>query len=314
MKRVISVILSITMLFTLILSAHAATDDISVTGKNVVSYGDWMLEKINNGSQWELDEYKGSDSHITAPRIIDNMLVVAFGDYCFINNTTIKDVVTSSPLWTIGEYAFIDCTSLESVELNYALKTIGIGAFSGTSSLKDINLEDSIVAEIKPFTFLNSGIEEITLPDTCASVGNYAFGQCAQLSKITIPASVTEIHEDAFKGSESVVIYCYTDSYAHQYAEAKGIEYMLIDAPIEVTFMLGDADGDGRITIMDATKAQRLLAELITDEDGMIALRGDVSSDKLDILDATKIQRHIAGFGIAEPVGTMVTKEIIPKN
>ena len=58
----------------------------------------------------------------------------------------------------------------------------------------------------------------------------------------------------------------------------------------------GDADNDGEISVLDATTIQRLLASIITDDDGMIALLGDSDGDGLNILDATNIQRYLAGF------------------
>lgn len=310
MKKLVCMILVFSLFLMTSISVGAAVTDTAVTGKTVLQYEDWMLEEIEQGTRWELDQYVGSDETVYVPRFYNKMLIVALGDHCFINNTSVKSVITSSPLWRIGEYAFIDCTALESIELNFALDTIGSGAFSGTSALKNINLQDSVVSEIKPYTFLNSGIEEVALPETCTKIGNYAFGQCHELTKITIPESVIEIHEDAFKDSENVVIYCYTDSYAHQYAEANGIDYVLIDAPKEVTFILGDTDGDGAVTILDATKIQRVLALLMNDEDGMISLRGDSNEDGLDILDATRIQRYLVQFTVNVPINTTITRPI----
>ena len=62
-------------------------------------------------------------------------------------------------------------------------------------------------------------------------------------------------------------------------------------------YLRGDADGDGMLTIMDATRVQRVLAEIEPDDDGETALRASVTSEGLSILDATAIQRYLAGFG-----------------
>ena len=311
MKRIINFLLAfLLMTGSVIMSVSAASVDLADSGKTVLTIGDWVYEKIENDNYYEIDEYIGEDTEVYVPRIVGNTMVTALGDHCFMNNLTITRVITSSPLWTVGEYSFIDCTALSYFECNYALKTIESGAFSGTSALKNINLQDSVVTEIKPYTFLNSGLEEVALPETCTKIDNYAFGQCSSMAKITIPNSVTEIHQDAFKGSDNVVIYCYTDSYAHQYAEENDIEYVLIDGPIEYTFILGDADGDGVVTIIDATVIQRILVYLMDDPDGMIELRAAVDGDELNITHATKIQRYLADFAVAEPIGTEVTRVI----
>ena len=227
----------------------AVSKDLSNTGKTVVTIGDWVYEAVEGGKYWELDEYRGESENVVVPRIINDMMVTSIGSHCFVNNTTVTSVSTSSPLWTVGDYAFLNCSSLETFECNFALKEIKVGAFSGTSALKSINLESSVISEVKPHSFMNSGIEEVALPDTCSKIDNYAFGQCVSLKKITIPSSVTEIHEDAFKGSDNVVIYCYTDSAAHQYAVSKNIPFVLLDAPAKEYFVGRSLSLDGDIGV-----------------------------------------------------------------
>lgn len=70
------------------------------------------------------------------------------------------------------------------------------------------------------------------------------------------------------------------------------------------SYLLGDADGDGEVTILDATRIQRYLASL-TDEINEKA--ADISGDGIDILDATYIQRHLASLEIPYPVNEWVT-------
>lgn len=305
MKRFLSVMLIVLILTLSVSAASAASNDLSDTGKTVVTIGDWVYEAIEGGKYWELDEYLGNGGRIIIPRIVNDMMVTSIGSHCFVNNTTVTSVSTSSPLWSVGDYAFLNCTSLERFECNFALKEIGVGAFSGAASLSEINLRDSVLTEIKPHTFMSSGVEDIALPKTCVSIGNYAFSQCASLSKISIPNSVTEISETAFDGCDSLVIYGKHDSYAIEYAIAHNIDYVMTDA---VTYVLGDADNDEDITIIDVSYIQRVLASIYPDEDGMIALRGDVDYDGLDITDATWIQRWLVSLPFTEPIGEEVTR------
>lgn len=310
MKRILSVLLIFVLLISSVLSVSAASADLTDEGKTVFTINDWTYTAIDGGSHYEIVEYVGTNVNLIIPRIVNDAMVVSLGNYSFTEDKNVKSVETSSPLWSVGDYAFLKCDALETFVCNFALKEIGIGAFSDTPLLKSINLENSVITQVKSLTFLNSGIEEVALPDTCTKISQKAFAQCEQLSKIIIPKSVTEIHEDAFKSSDNVVIYCYTDSYAHQYAETNGIEYVLIDGPYDVTFILGDADGDGTVTILDVTKIQRVLVELDPDNDGLIALRGDTNEDGLNILDATCIQRYIAGYEVADSIGEEVTRTI----
>ena len=75
-----------------------------------------------------------------------------------------------------------------------------------------------------------------------------------------------------------------------------------------VTYMVGDADGDNIITVLDATKIQRILAgyDKEDDADGMVTLRGALGDDSLNIMHATKIQRYLADFDVDVPIGTVV--------
>ena len=71
--------------------------------------------------------------------------------------------------------------------------------------------------------------------------------------------------------------------------------------------ILGDADGDGEATILDATAIQRTLASLPTE--AFIKIAADVDKDQeVTILDATYIQRYLANLscpdGIGEPTDT----------
>lgn len=60
-------------------------------------------------------------------------------------------------------------------------------------------------------------------------------------------------------------------------------------------FKLGDADGDGDVTIMDATAVQRFLAQLSVLSFNEAAADTDSNGD-IEITDATRIRRFIAGM------------------
>ena len=70
------------------------------------------------------------------------------------------------------------------------------------------------------------------------------------------------------------------------------------------TILLGDADGDGKVSILDATRIQRYLAGL-TDE--IEEKAADVNENGIDILDATYIQRWLAGFEVEYAIGEPIS-------
>ena len=301
----VSALLIVMIALSGVVSIGAAVVSLAEVDKTLVEYGDWMIEKIDNDTHWSLVSYIGSGGRVVTPRFFGGMVIIEIADNCFAGDDTVTEVVTDSPMWTIGDYAFLDCVGLESFTCNYALSSIGKAAFSGTSALKHIDLEVSIIKEVSEHCFTYSGLIEVALPKTCLSIGEYAFYCCDSFERIDIPASVTSISDTAFEGCDKLVIYTVTGAYAAEYAEAHGIPYVLTDAPEQPgeRYLLGDADGDGEVTILDATKIQRVLVGLDSDDGGRVTMRGDTNRDGLDILDATKIQRFLADFTVTEPIG-----------
>ena len=92
----------------------------------------------------------------------------------------------------------------------------------------------------------------------------------------------------------------------YDYAQNKFVDlYELKDTPDKYTNLeenlllcgaakpVADSDGDGRITVVDATNIQRFLAKL--DHDYINYFQGDMDNDgKLSLVDATMIQKMVA--------------------
>ncbi len=90
-------------------------------------------------------------------------------------------------------------------------------------------------------------------------------------------------------------------------------EYKLPEKPTETekptnpgddwTYMIGDADMDGKITVMDATSIQRHTAQVVVLEN-LAAIAADSDEDgKISVMDATYVQRHVAHTGDNGRVG-----------
>lgn len=283
---------------------------VSVIAKTVYPIGDWTFEKINNDTEFEVDAYSGSDSTLSVPYFINDLSVTSIGTNAFSGNSTMTSISMPGPVANIGAQAFLNCSKLQTVVLSSDVKAIGTLSFSGCKSLKSINLDQTRVVSIPKYCFTHcDSLAEVTLPSTVTSLSEYAFSNMDNLKKIIIPRSVTSIDDKAFYASDNVVIYCYRGSYAHTYASDMIMDYVLLDEeeptvpmtepqtePIKESYILGDSDGDGRVTILDATIIQRLLALLSDDPDGRIAIRGDVDTCGISIMDATYIQRFLAEF------------------
>lgn len=89
-------------------------------------------------------------------------------------------------------------------------------------------------------------------------------------------------------------------SEAYYYNNTKSVSFKVRDK-----YLIGDVDNNHSVTIMDATLAQRMLANLPTDVDERGPLRGDVNvSGDLDIVDATLIQRYLVDIEIEYTIDT----------
>ena len=241
------------------------------------------------------------------------------GEYAFygsaITSIPIPDGVTNIPLC-----AFDFCINLVHAEIGKNVKIIGESAFCDTA-LTEITIPDS-VETISDSAFQGTALTEITIPDSVETIEQYAFENCealasvqlgngvktvgkraftrTALTEVTIPGSVGYIGENAFG-------YTYNDSdYYNTYKVSgftvKGVKgssaemyakenhFMFVEI---ANALLGDADTDGDVTILDATAIQRTLAELPTQAYDAKAADADEDGE-VTILDATAIQRHLA--------------------
>lgn len=77
------------------------------------------------------------------------------------------------------------------------------------------------------------------------------------------------------------------------------------DQPL--SYILGDVDTDGTVTIVDVTHIQRYLVGAATPYSETITLIGDADKDgELCITDATLLQRYLSGIKISYPVNCVV--------
>ena len=127
------------------------------------------------------------------------------------------------------------------------------------------------------------------------SLDEMCLGNCDALAEVEIPDSVNAIADNFSIGSDKLVLFCNEGSYTDTYANSNELpvkyirEYVLGDANLDGRFNILDAttiqkykigqaeiplfrgrnyadvNGDGTITVRDATLIQMKLAKLITD-------------------------------------------------
>ena len=94
---------------------------------------------------------------------------------------------------------------------------------SQTTVIVPASIDGYTVKSIGDDAFKGSSIVSVSLPDTLASIGWFAFSDCSSLKSAIIPKSVTEIGYEAFSNCKRLTIYTDADSYAAKYAKSYGI-------------------------------------------------------------------------------------------
>lgn len=120
---------------------------------------------------------------------------------------------------SIGKSAFYDCSGLKKVIVSDIAAWCGIifgdshanplsyakHLYSAEDTeIQDLNIPNSVTS-IGEFAFYNcSGLTSITIPNSVTSIGGSAFENCSGLTSVNIPNSVTSIGGHAFENCSSL--------------------------------------------------------------------------------------------------------------
>ena len=226
MKKVISLLMSFVMLFSIISSVNlsAYAEESATSGK------------CGENVYWSYDKGSKTLTISGTGEMYNNFDNVPWGGYC----TDILTVKIETGITTIKDYAFDGCRSLTSINvasgnLNYSSKdgvlfnknksiliqypignqrteytipnsvtTIGDGAFSWCSSLTSVKIPNSVTTIGVCAFFDCSSLTSVTIPSSVTTIGNGAFEYCSSLTSVTIPNSVTTIEDYAFSWCSSL--------------------------------------------------------------------------------------------------------------
>ncbi|MBK6087125.1 leucine-rich repeat protein [Ruminococcus difficilis] len=324
-KRVILVLLCITVIFSSVTVFYA---------ESVYYYYGFLYTYINNDLV-SLYGIEDSKTEVHVPDTLNGRKLVDISNRSCMNNKniTLLEFSNALNLERIGSYAFMGCSGISGeLKIPSYVNLIEESAFRDCSSIETLTMNSN--AEVIPsYCFYGcTSLNSVTLNNNTTTINSFAFANCSKLSYVEIPSSVTAIAQTAFDG-DTITLGVYTDSAAHQYAVSNNIPFILLDAPVPPTepptqaptaeptqpvteapteapvAILGDVDGDGNVSTIDATFMQRYLASVAYPAYCNFA-HGDVDGDgTITILDVTYIMRYLAGIDVPYPVNEPIQNQ-----
>ena len=126
-------------------------------------------------------------------------------DEAFKNCTAITEISLPESLITIGASAFSGCGELTEIAIPASVEHIGRSVFSGCSALTKVNYNAVSAADLGPGsdvfygTGSASGGFAVVFGESVKSIPAYLFGDCVDLTGVTIGGNVTSIGSSAFR-------------------------------------------------------------------------------------------------------------------
>lgn len=268
---------------------------------NLAADGNYLFALVNNANtsqiladdnlyfvdQEKVDE-KGELSFDYIPRSYSKATACLFGEVGF-NMTELTWFISGNQLTVAGNGLTGSYSSAEQSPW-----------FSSRNSVQSIEIQDGIT-KLGKYAFSScSSLSSVSIPETVTDVSNNAFSGCSKLNEVTILGIDTKIESSALPLNSNLIIKGHAGSKAEAYANAKGLKFIDLDAP---DALLGDVDGDGTVTIIDATFIQRKLASIPIPFDFNDKIADTDDDGSVSIIDATYIQRWLAGLKSNDNIG-----------
>ena len=203
--------------------------NIIITGSSVGASGDIIIPDYINelpvtvisnsafGSRWNI-------SSIELPSTLESIERYAFGDCNSISSINIPNGVTK-----IGYASFWSCDNLETANLPSGITEIAYGAFYNCKKLNNLgglfNNVNGVLVDIGNRAFENTSLENIVIPNSVVSIGEYAFQYCSNLTSVVFGSSISNINDKAFFMCKSLEDITFTSTYPPHFGSEVFYEY-----------------------------------------------------------------------------------------
>ena len=144
--------------------------------------------------------------------------VTSIGGFAFLYCSSLTSVVIGDSVTSIGDRAFYSCSSLTSVVIGDSVTSISSSAFENCSNLQFNEYENCkyLGSKDNPYFALisvsNQNLSSYAIHANTKVIAESVFDNCARLTSIVIPDSVTSIGEEAFYGCRSLTSVVIGDS------------------------------------------------------------------------------------------------------
>ena len=172
------------------------------------------LKNLSLGaSGGELPDFALYDCNDLAVVLLEES-VQTLGAYSFYNCASLEWINTDG-LRSVGEGAFHSCAALLSLRFGNALSHLGFSSLEGCAALRELTIpfagesctENTYLAYVFGASapdfaagFYPRHLTRVEITEPCATLGNYAFFECASLAEIILPGTLTHIGIRAFYG------------------------------------------------------------------------------------------------------------------
>lgn len=186
------------------LKKDVADIEIEFAGPPHTEEGTYMIRGSN--IEWQTEEDGWEEIDLILPDEHEGLPVTEIGAYAFAGSGILRNVSIPESITKIGGNAFYGCKNLETLFIPKSVEKLGESPFRGCQSLKTVTVDpenprycsvDGVVytKDGKSLVFYppSKAGEAFTVPEGVEVICPYAFFECENLKRITVPATVNDI-------------------------------------------------------------------------------------------------------------------------
>lgn len=131
--------------------------------------------------------------------------ITQIGEGCFTNCSSLHKIRLPESVVELGSSSFANCEELQTVEFGAEpkLSAIGYGAFENTGII-DITLPETLERLPESLFRSSSELQKVSLPESIAQIGQECFANCGSLQEIQLPDGVVEIGPRCFSNCKNL--------------------------------------------------------------------------------------------------------------